>query len=206
MAKELSLNILEIARKVKKLEESGGSGGGGAADDVTYDNTASHLDATNVQDAIDEVSGEIAGLSADDVSYDGTDSGLSAVTVQSAIDDTVNKIDTLKASDIMLSDGVTSVEDALDGRTLHQKLLTIPASTASGVTGWYYGYVEYSASVIPASAFILNAYSMYDAIAIPTMANVTIRPNNIVRVSCVTAHNDSSVAVILGWVDDFISE
>lgn len=93
MGKELSLNILEIARKVKKLEESGGSGGGGEADDVTYDPTASHLEATNVQDAIDELSGEIAGMSADDVSYDGTDSGLSAVTVQSAIDETVNKLE-----------------------------------------------------------------------------------------------------------------
>lgn len=100
MGKELSLNILEIAKKVKKLEESGGSGGGGEADDVTYDHTASHLEATNVQDAIDELSGEIAGLSADDVSYDGTDSGLSAVTVQTAIDETVNKIDTLEAGDV----------------------------------------------------------------------------------------------------------
>lgn len=119
MGKELSLNILEIAKKVKKLEESGGSGGGGEADDVTYDPTASHLEATNVQDAIDELSGEIAGLSADDVSYDGTDSGLSAVTVQSAIDETVNKIENLAADDVSYdntSSGLTAtnVQGAVD--------------------------------------------------------------------------------------------
>ena len=51
MGKELSLNILEIAKKVKKLEESGG----GAASDITYDNSLSGLDATKVQGAIDEV-------------------------------------------------------------------------------------------------------------------------------------------------------
>ena len=53
MGKELSLNILEIAKKVKKLEESGS--GGGAASDITYDNSISGLDATKVQSAIDEV-------------------------------------------------------------------------------------------------------------------------------------------------------
>lgn len=59
MSKELSLNILEIAKKVKKLEASGGSGGGGAASDITYDNSLSGLDATKVQGAIDEVVGNV---------------------------------------------------------------------------------------------------------------------------------------------------
>ena len=86
--KPISLNILEIAQRVNKLEKSGGGGGGGgAADDVTYDPTASGLQATNVQDAIDEVAGDLAGLSADDVTYDNTDSGLTADTVQGAIDE-----------------------------------------------------------------------------------------------------------------------
>lgn len=93
-AKPISLNILDIAQRVNKLEKSGGGGGGGgAADDVTYDPTASGLQATNVQDAIDELSSDIFEMSADDVSYDNTDSGLSSETVQGAIDETVNKID-----------------------------------------------------------------------------------------------------------------
>lgn len=50
MGKELSLNILELAKKVKKLEESGG-----AASNINYDNSISGLDATKVQGAIDEV-------------------------------------------------------------------------------------------------------------------------------------------------------
>lgn len=110
------------------------------------------------------------------------------------------------ATQVMMSDDVTSVEDALDGRMLRKKILTIPASTASGITGWYYGYAEYSTSVIPASAFILNAYSSLDAVAVPTMANITARPNNMVRVSGITAHDNSNVMVTVGWVDDFVSE
>ena len=90
MGKELSLNILELARKVKKLEEAGG----GEAEDIEYDPTASHLEATNVQNAIDELSGEIAEMSAEEVSYDGTDSGLSSTNVQAAIDEVVNMIGT----------------------------------------------------------------------------------------------------------------
>lgn len=111
-------NILDLNNRVSELEKNKDSGGG-TAEDVTYDNTASHLEATDVQAAIDELSGEIAGLSADDVSYDGTDSGLSAVTVQSAIDETVNKIETIGAVDVSYdntSSGLTAtdVQGAID--------------------------------------------------------------------------------------------
>lgn len=114
--------------------------------------------------------------------------------------------DTYPAEQVMMSDGTTSVEDAVDGRTLHKISLTIPASTASGITGWHYGYVEYSTSVIPASAFILNAYSSLDAAGVPAMANIITRPNNMVRVSGLTAHDNSNVMVTVGWVDDFATE
>ncbi len=40
---------------LKAIAEGSGGGGSSSADDVTYDNTASGLNATNVQDAIDEV-------------------------------------------------------------------------------------------------------------------------------------------------------
>ena len=40
---------------LKAIAEGSGGGGASSADDVTYDNTSSGLNATNVQDAIDEV-------------------------------------------------------------------------------------------------------------------------------------------------------
>ena len=65
-------------------------GGTVEADDVTYDNQTSGLNATNVQAAIDEVNAKIpagGAVEADDVSFDNTASGLSATNVQAAIDE-----------------------------------------------------------------------------------------------------------------------
>ena len=111
MGKELSLNILEIAKKVKKLEDRGV----GTAEDTTYDNTDSGLTAETVQGAIDELAGDIDGLSADDIDYDNTDSGLTADTVQDAIDELAGNIDGLTANDVTYGSG--TVKDVLDGLT-----------------------------------------------------------------------------------------
>lgn len=67
-----------------------GSGAGVAAEDVTFDNVASGLTATDVQAAIEEVNAKIpagGAVEADDVVYDNTTSGLSATNVQAAIDE-----------------------------------------------------------------------------------------------------------------------
>lgn len=122
-------NILDLNNRIEQLEKSGGgSGGGGAADDVTYDPTASGLQATNVQDAIDEVASDLSGLSADDVTYDNTDSGLSSDTVQGAIDETVNKIDTLTAGDV----GYDNTTSGLVATTV-QAAIDEVAATSGGV-------------------------------------------------------------------------
>ena len=72
-----------------KLFTTPGSGGGGSssADEVTYDNTESGLDAENVQDAIDELAESGGGGSAASTTYDNTDSGFQADNVQDAIDE-----------------------------------------------------------------------------------------------------------------------
>lgn len=125
-------NILDLNNRVDALENRPDAGA--TADTVKYNPTASHIEATNVQDAIDELSGEIAGLSADDVSYDGTDSGLSSVTVQSAIDETVNKIDTLEADDVSY-DGTDSGLAANNVQGAIDELATIESSAVE-VTGF----------------------------------------------------------------------
>jgi TolA-binding protein len=59
------------------------------AEDVSYDNNDSGLQATDVQDAIDELNSEIDNISvdADQVDYDNSTSGLNATDVQAALDE-----------------------------------------------------------------------------------------------------------------------
>ena len=83
-----STNPKIMADNIKKLEKA--IKGADDASEISYDNTESHLTASNVQAAIDEV---VSGLTptASDVSYDNTDSGLTADDVQSAIDEVVSE-------------------------------------------------------------------------------------------------------------------
>ena len=67
-----------------------GTGTSVAAANVSYDNTASGLTATNVEAAIDEVNAKDAG----DISYDNTTSGLAATNVEAAIDEVYAAIGT----------------------------------------------------------------------------------------------------------------
>lgn len=69
-----------------------GSGGGGvsSADDVSYDNTTSGLNATNVQDAIDELAQGSGGTSQPDFVLSGTcDSTPDATDISGALDNIV---------------------------------------------------------------------------------------------------------------------
>ena len=79
-----STNPKIMADNIKKLEKA--IKGADDASEISYDNTESHLTASNVQAAIDEL---VPALSpaAEDVSYDNTDSGLTADDVQGAIDE-----------------------------------------------------------------------------------------------------------------------
>lgn len=47
-----------------------GGGGGGTSADITYDNTSSGLDATNVQDAIDEVEEKVNDITPTVLTYE----------------------------------------------------------------------------------------------------------------------------------------
>ena len=108
---------------------SGGGGGGGspAAVDVSYDNTTSGLQATEVQSAIDELSAEVDNISldAEDVSYDNTDSGLQATDVQEAIDELKSDIDNyLVDADQVDYDNSTSGLQATDVQNAIDELNT----------------------------------------------------------------------------------
>lgn len=58
---------------------------GATASDITYNNTASGLTGTNVQDALDEVTDD------NNIKYDNTSSGMTATNVQDALDEVNTK-------------------------------------------------------------------------------------------------------------------
>jgi hypothetical protein len=60
MAKGLPRSLEDLYARVEALESA--IGGTVAAADVTYDNTVSELEATNVKAAIDELKGLIDGM------------------------------------------------------------------------------------------------------------------------------------------------
>ena len=82
-----STNPKIMADNIKKLEKA--IKGADDASEISYDNTDSHLTATNVQAAIDEVVSGLTSPAASDVTYDNTSSGLTADDVQDAIDEIV---------------------------------------------------------------------------------------------------------------------
>ena len=88
-----STNPKIMADNIKKLEKA--IKGADDASEISYDNTTSHLVASNVQAAIDEVVSEIGSIAASDVSYDNTDSGLTAATVQAAVDEVTGMVKSL---------------------------------------------------------------------------------------------------------------
>ena len=95
-----STNPKIMADNIKKLEKA--IKGSDDASGISYDNTESHLTATNAQAAIDEVVsliGSITSPEASDVSYDNTSSGLTATDAQAAIDELA-----LKSKKIIIED------------------------------------------------------------------------------------------------------
>lgn len=62
------------------------------AAELPYVNSASSLDAVNVQEAIDELDAKVSGLDARSMEYDNTTSGLQSGNVQSAIDELAGMI------------------------------------------------------------------------------------------------------------------
>ena len=146
--KPISLNILEIAKRLQKLEQTSGGGDHSAlankSDIATEfnsttaytagcfvyhegklyqfnaDHAAGAWDPTdvvvaNITDQVVSNKAAIAGLTASDVSYDNTTSGLSATKVQGAVDELATSY---PATNVIMSDGVTSVENRLDANSI----------------------------------------------------------------------------------------
>lgn len=167
--KPISLNILEIAKRLQTLEQTSGGGDTSAlanksdiatefntttaytAGDFVYhdgklyqfnaDHAAGAWNPTdvveaNVTDQVASNKAAIDGLTASDVAYDNTTSGLTATTTQGAVDELA---DSYPATQVMLSDGVTSVEDALDEN------LTVTSGDATLTSGYFASgsYIKY---------------------------------------------------------------
>lgn len=140
-------NILDMNNRIDELEKNSGGGGSAdsakrsdiatefstetsytAGNFVYYegklyqfnaDHSAGAWDPTdvveaNVTDQIVSNASAIAGLTASDIDYDNTDSGLTATDVQGALDELAQSY---PAEKVMMSDGVTSVDSALDDLT-----------------------------------------------------------------------------------------
>ena len=54
------MGVIENKIDITELQRTGGGGGGGTAASVSYDNTSSHMTATDVQAALDELNLDIA--------------------------------------------------------------------------------------------------------------------------------------------------
>lgn len=124
-----STNPKIMADNIKKLEKA--IKGADDASEISYDNTESHLTASNVQAAIDEVVTEIGSITspdASDVSYDNTDSGLTADDVQDAIDELTSKV-----IYSFTPDGSTTISVALDA-LYAEGILTIRSKLKIGTS------------------------------------------------------------------------
>ena len=141
-------NILDLNNRIDALEKNSGGGGSadsakrsdiatefsattaytagcfvyyeGKLYQFNADHAAGAWDPTdvaeaNVTDQVVSNASAIAGLTASDISYDNTTSGLSATNEQAAIDELA---ESYPADKVMMSDDVTSVEDAIDGLTV----------------------------------------------------------------------------------------
>lgn len=143
----------------------GGSGANDASD-VNYDNTGSGLQATNVQNAIDEMEVQIGNIptsiNAGDVSFNNTDSGLTANNVQDAIDELKSLI---PVTPTYTTAGLTSLRGSIDSggyyiddnNIVHVDIVTTMITTASAGTEIIKGFPE-------ADAF--NATSPYNVNAV----------------------------------------
>lgn len=106
------------------------------ADEVKYDSTASGLQATDVQTAIDEVDAKVNDLDGEDVSYDNTTSELEATNVQSAIDEVDAKVDNLDGEDVAY-DNTTSGFEATNIQSAIDEAAAILTNIPNG-----YAYLE----------------------------------------------------------------
>ena len=92
----ISLNILEIAKRLEKVEETGGGGTPYTLPTASADTKGGVKIGTGLSMNGEVLSADAVGAS--DVSYDNTTSGLSATTVQGAIDEVAGDVDVLDSN------------------------------------------------------------------------------------------------------------
>ena len=173
---------------------------GGKLYQFNADHSAGAWDPTdvveaNVTDQVVSNKSAIDGLTASDVAYDNTDSGLTATDVQGAVDEL------RQADNIMMSDGVTSVEEALDTLTDQSgsyKRGVIPPNSSVEITlptgGRSYLLFTY-ADNNTYNAFSILAFfytGIYKNISIVASTNITITDsiaNRVVRLTNDTNYN-----------------
>ena len=186
-------NILDLNNRIDALEKNSGGGGSadsakrsdiatefntttaytagcfvyyeGKLYQFNADHAAGAWDPTdvveaNVTDQIVSNASAIAGLTASDVNYDNTTSGLTATDVQGAVDELA---DSYPAAKVMLSDDVTSVEDALGGSNL------------TDITNWSENTSYPSGTALPTSTWTWIAHKVLPAglYYISCMANLS---------------------------------
>lgn len=116
---------LRLGSYLRGLEVDIDAAGGGtpAAEDVTFDNVASGLTATDVQAAIDEVDAAVP-ADASEVDYDNAVSGLAATDVQAAIDEVAAAASGGTAPTIVVTDVATYAVQNGDDYVLSTRSLT----------------------------------------------------------------------------------
>lgn len=174
-------NILDLNNRIDELEKNSGGGGSAdsakRSDIATEFNTTTSYTAgcfvyhegklyqfntdhaagawdptyvveANVTDQIVSNKSAIDGLTASDVAYDNTDSGLTATNVQGALDELA---DSYPASKVMMSDGVTSVEDRVNAH--------IVDGTFVDISSYIYDSGVYNDYTAPSDGYVVFRYS-----------------------------------------------
>ena len=145
-----STNPKIMADNIKKLEKA--IKGADDASEISYDNTESHLTASNVQAAIDEVVSEIGSITsptASDVSYDNTDSGLTADDVQSAIDE-VNTKGTYQPGETVNIDYALPIGISNGAGTSLSVMMYLPKEVSAAASGLSFSWVKGGTATDPA--------------------------------------------------------
>ena len=140
--KNVPIPITRVEHYLYEIAQNGGGGGGAtSADDVSYDNTDSGLNATNVQDAIDEIA-QSGGESTPDLVISGTSNGtpgsanvtlaMQNATYNKDIDGLLAKVRATGTLDI--GGYISYTETPQNGSIEHYYPVKVIASTGDGNT------------------------------------------------------------------------
>ena len=162
-----STNPKIMADNIKKLEKA--IKGADDASEISYDNTESHLTASNVQAAIDEIAPALS-PAAENVSYDNTDSGLTADDVQAAIDELAEDISSkkLKFTTLLNQDTVPTTAEAYSCAWQDYEMLSIDLCRYDNVRANF---------IVSKTYFSATSAGARVMIAIPNIIEISVYQN-----------------------------